>query len=424
MDSELSIERKSESSHRTDRLEGMQEHGIVMMASNLLERESKQMCDQLLEGHRTPVGFPVWPTGRRRDVMERVHSLSEGRIKRDILPLVVPSAENLHFCGESGFDLLGDEIQTEWTRCAPMGSSRPKPDYVAGLRRNAFTKGMFDKLRNYATPFRPFLFTHDICYPFLIAEAKSGEEGLAEAERQNIHSASIAVRSIIELYWAAYGKHDARVKQLYGQALVFTVSHNHDEVHIYAHFAVLVEGSIELLKFHRYQIALISLTMFNGRYQDIPYTFAYNVYKNFAPQHLQRIVEAARQLDETPPLVPRNQTRLSSQASSVSLEDTASEQDSQETISQDVDAFSKPSMPATVSQAQEKAKLGEQMDKLSQLLEQQRKKSQEEEKWLEQQMEQQRKDSLQQLEQQREQMESQLQQQQEIISLLKESRSS
>ena len=425
-----------------------------------MRKQSKQMCDQLLEGNRAPVSFPGWPAIRRRDVMERVQSLPEGRIQRDVLPIVVPSAENLHFCGESGLELLGDEIQTEWTRCAPMGSTRPKPDYVAGLRRKAFSKEIFEQLRNYATPFRPFLFTPDICYPFLIAEAKTGDEGLAKADRQNIHSAGIAIRSIIELHWAAYGKEDTRVQQLYGQALVFTISHNHDAVHIYAHFAVLVDGSLDQLKFHRYQIALYSLNMLNGRDQDKPYTFVRNVYDYHAPQHLQRIVDAADRLrakhkprSHSP--APSKATGLSFAAPNVSLNETASQQDSQETHSQDNDIFPKPSESASASQMKEMVKLREQIDKLLEQLEQLRRESKEKElrtqEQLEQQrrdskekeetmqlrmqeqLEQQRRDNIQQLEQQRRdskekeemmqrQMQEQLEQQKEIISLLRASK--
>ena len=103
--------------------------------------------------------------------------------------------------------------------------------------------------------------------------------------------------------------------------------------------------------------------MFNGRDQDIPYNFARNVYEKFAPQHLQRIMEAAGKLDTTTSAVASNRTGLSFQASRTSL-DTASQENSQETPSQDVDAYSKPSMPAIAAQESETAKLREQMDKL------------------------------------------------------------
>ena len=33
-----------------------------------------------------------------------------------------------------------------------MGNTRSKPYYVAELRKIAFTKAMFEKIRNYATP--------------------------------------------------------------------------------------------------------------------------------------------------------------------------------------------------------------------------------------------------------------------------------
>lgn len=44
--------------------------------------------------------------------------------------------------------------------------------------------------------------TNDILFPFLACEAKCGEVGLAVADRQNAHSASIAVNAIVQLYKA------------------------------------------------------------------------------------------------------------------------------------------------------------------------------------------------------------------------------
>ncbi len=61
------------------------------------------------------------------------------------------------FLGTMGFSLrrdgryIRDEVDTAWIRCATIGSTRPKPDYAAGLFLSAFTKDEIQKLKNYAS---------------------------------------------------------------------------------------------------------------------------------------------------------------------------------------------------------------------------------------------------------------------------------
>ena len=323
--------RKSESTrtHPSDRLTRMQEHHIFMKASALMKLASKNLCTELLGGDREPIGFPVFPAARVLDVLAQVENANEGRIQRDVLPCVVPSAENLRFWGVLGLESIAEEISALWTRCATMGSTIPKPVYVAGLSQEAFSSDELDSLRNYTTFTTPFMFTPHLCFPFLICETKSGDEGMNEGHRQNLHSAAIAVRAIFELYWAAYGKSDRRVKELYGQVLVFTIAHNHEIVYIYGHFAVLSAETPETLAFHRCQITVLSLTALDGKDLNKPQNFVRNVYDKFAPEHLKRIKEAAKKLPSPDP-----RTGASFAASGLSLRDTQSQQGFQETQSQ------------------------------------------------------------------------------------------
>ena len=303
-----------------------------------------------------------------------------------------------------------------------MGSTKPKPDYTAGLLSTAFTGEEITRLENYTQPTKPFQLTPDVCFPFLICETKTGERGMNEADRQNIHSASIAVRAIIELYREAFGqKAPDRVHELYGQVLVFTVSHNNDRVFLYGHFAIAEHDFIGELKFYRYLIALLSLTARGGADSHRAYNFVRNVYEKFAPDHRKRIKDAVAELPK-----PHQRTTLSFSASNMTLDETTSESDSQNTPSQGDGAFQKPGEPASASQKKKvnksKRQTEQQMRQINKLLqqleqqrepmEQQRKDSREKEERMERQMQQQ-------LEQQRKQMESQLQQQKEIISLLK-----
>ena len=345
MSQENSSKRNSASKYNSDCLERLAENGIYIRASALIQRTSKDLCFSFLAGDRTPGQCSCYPPEQIPNVLEHIQGLNEGRLQRDITPWVVPSAENLFFSGEITPDYIGEEIQADWTRCATMGGTRPKPDYTAGLLRTAFTKEEIGKLQKYTSFERPFFFTPNLCFPFLICGAKIGQEGIDKADRQNIHSASIAVGAIIELYKAAFGTtYPDRMNELYGQVLAFSVSHNHKLVNLYGHFAVLSDDSTRKPKFHRFDIAIFSLTMFDGADRYKAYNFVRNVYEKFAPEHRKRIKDAVASL---PALAER--TGHSFAASDLALEDTDSQQNSQVAGSQDDGVFRTPSEPASVA---------------------------------------------------------------------------
>lgn len=182
-----------------------------------------------------------------------------------------------------------EEIGAEWIRCATMGSTRPKPDYAVGLSRKVFSKSEREKLDNYVTIDRPFYFTPELCFPFLVCEVKTAEAGLTKADRQNIHSASIAVKAIISLYEEAFLLTEPdRVHDLLGKVLVFSVSHNNNFVWLYGHFAIRTD-STNNLSYHRYPNAHYSLVIDGGAERLKSYNFVMNLYEKFAPDHLKRI---------------------------------------------------------------------------------------------------------------------------------------
>nr|OQO22672.1 hypothetical protein B0A51_16500 [Rachicladosporium sp. CCFEE 5018] len=387
--------RKSSSTHHSGKEQRLEQNGIYMKSSTLLQRESKRFCDQLLEGDHEPIGYPCYPVDKIDDVLDRVHGLNEARLQRDVTPWVVPSAENLFFSGVAGLDGIGEEINAEWVRCEPMGLSRPKPDFTVGLRRSAFRNEELEKLENYGTPQNPFYFTPDLSFPFLICEAKTGRIGIDQADTQNIHSASIATKAIVSLYVAAFGREHEKTKDLLGRVLVFTVSHNNRMVNLYGHYAVAGMNSsdddgdetVDSYQYFRYDIAMFSLSMYDGRERFRAYNFVRNLYDRFAPQHLERIREAVGSVQRP---VPR--TGLSFAASDIGLDEGSSQQGSEAIASQENVVFRTPSEPASASQKRDMANMRGQLDKLLRQLQEQREESKE-------QLEQQRKESKEQLEQ-------------------------
>jgi hypothetical protein len=282
--------------------------GIHMEASDLIHTESKDIIWKYLGSHQSLGTLDIdkglgYPVERITEILHLHQGLgsSKARVQKDITPWVVPSVQDLFFRGVKNLACIGEEIREEW-KCKEMGMGQPKPDYVVGLLPNkAFIDDEIQKLQKSASSAAPFLFTRQLCFPFLMCEVTTHDQkqGLVEADRRNIHSASIAVRAIIELYQAAFGTNDPdRVNKLNGQVLVFTISHDDMKAKLYGHYATSIVGgrSEEMLEFHRHHIGTYSFTEDNGAERFTAYKFVYNIYEQFAPLHQVRIKAAAASL--------------------------------------------------------------------------------------------------------------------------------
>lgn len=205
-----------------------------------------------------------------------------------------------------------------------MGHTRPKPDYAAGLLLKAFTGEEIQKLNNYTTAISPVYFTPELCFPFLVCEAKAGERGFDKADCQNVHSGAIAVNAIISLYKAAFGANDPdRVKSLSGQVLAFSVSHDNDRVDLYGHFAALTDSVADVDKSYRSRIDLKSLAACDGKDRYASYNFVRNVYDEFVLKHRQRIKDVVAAIPE-----PGQQTASSFTGSEIALDTVDSQANS------------------------------------------------------------------------------------------------
>lgn len=272
---QTSSKRRSSSIHRSELKRRRAEQGVFMTKSPHLSNESKDLCENLLGENHIFISCTGYPERELFSVLERVQWLNKTRVQRDVMPRVVPPAEILHFHGEPGLSLISEDLNALWCYCEPKGG------YTAGLAPEAFTAEETRKLQNYSSTKRPFLFTPDICFPFLTCEAKSGDQAMSRAQSQNINNGSIAVNAIIKLYQAAFEESEPHlVKELHGKVLAFSVSHDHDSVRIWGHYAVMQDG----LKYYYHDIEQFSLTIRDGRYKNIGYHFVRNVYDKICPR--------------------------------------------------------------------------------------------------------------------------------------------
>ena len=267
----------------------------------------QQLCDTLLNGDYELPEYSLLADNVFMTTMERVRSRNKARVVKDITPWIVPSPEFLYaHHGYLHLRYLTEEINAEWTKCICLAGPRPKPDYAIGFMSSAFTDNEVMKLKSYTALDKATLFTENFYFPFLLCEVKCGEIGLTIADRQNAHSASMAVNAIIQLYRAASQAYELRQEnqalpqpeELHGKILAFSISHNHELVKIYGHYA-LIDGN--KTTFHRHLVHSFSLEAKSGSEKATAYKFTRETYNTFVPPHLERIRNLIALLPEPEP---------------------------------------------------------------------------------------------------------------------------
>ncbi|KAK5081422.1 hypothetical protein LTS08_006602 [Lithohypha guttulata] len=312
-------------------------HGVYineLQGLSYVQEESKSYCKRLLQSTYPEPQYTAFPLSKFLSVWQRVQNQLEHVV---------------------------EDIDTEWTRCKTLGGPRLKPDPALGIAASAFNEEELAKLRNYTAFERATLFTNNLYFPFLLSEAKSADVGISVADRQNMHSSSMAVNAIVQLCRAA---DEAQVVDLSGRILVFSVSHDNERVKL----------------------------------QEEDHDFVREVYHTFYPAQLKRVRDALAAMED-----PRNV----SMTSSVGMEEDGSQElDPSARSSRETAGFKRPDTPASKKQKGEMALLREQ-------LEQQRKDTEEREANLLRELEKQRQN----VGKQRQESE---QQQKELMKLLTE----
>lgn len=269
-------------------------NGCFMKANPVkINDDSKILCQTLLNTEQPTPKDSLFHDDRFERLCSMIESENEARIIQDITRLIVPSAETLYLYGATELDILIEKVNSSWLKCLPLTQTRPQPDYSVGFRASAFTDDQLNRLS-------PFVGGHkdqcsvmarwDMYFPFLTAEVKCGDQALSIADRQNMHSASVAVKGIVELF-----KRVERQKELHRSILAFSVSHDNESVRIYGHYS-LIDGNVA--SFHRHLIRKFDITDQDGKERWTAYKFTRNVYDKFVPIHLKRICSVIDQLPD------------------------------------------------------------------------------------------------------------------------------
>jgi hypothetical protein len=207
-------------------------------------------CDPLLTGEQPVPKVSLFQDDLFETTISWYQERNEPIVFRDITPLITPSAEHCYRFGSAHLEHVREDLNTLWTKCICLAEGpRPKPDFAVGLKESVFTQEEYEKLIPYIGGSKETCYvkvTNDIFFPFLMCEVKCGEVGLDIADRQNAHSASIAVNAIVQLYKAVKLQGEVNRK-----VLAFSISHDNQTVRIYGHYPI-IDG--DTTKFYRYPI--------------------------------------------------------------------------------------------------------------------------------------------------------------------------
>jgi hypothetical protein len=332
----------------------------------LVSPDSKVTCKDLQNMTCVAISPTVYSKAETLEVVKLCRNRNEAMVNRDVTPLIVPPIKSLYLKdGGNQFEHFTDEVNTQWHESWVLAGPRPKPDLAVGFFSSAFTIEENQKLTNYTSFENLTRPTDELCFPFLMCEVKCGNEGLDYADRQNMHSCSVAVKALLKLEQKAdqYRK-DKQFESLLGKILVYSISHDQKNARLYGYYA-LVEG--EKWTYYRHHIANFDI-LYNERDLLALHNFARNTLTVYAPKLLERLQKAIAAL-------PVSST-LSFSAGTMSLDDSqqGSQQPSQ---GRDAEGFAIPGLPTNAQklfdeQKEQMEQQRKQMDKLLQQLEQQR----------------------------------------------------
>lgn len=254
--------------------------------------DCRALCESLLRAEQALPPDSLFQDDRFEKTCERLRNENEAKVIRDLSPLLVPSVEILCAFGREHLDHMVDHVNQKWYGCVPLVQGpTPQPDYSAGCKETMFTKSQLRKLEPFIRGWKatPFLATAWMYFPFFTVEVKCGNEGLNIADRQNAHSAGVAVKQVVDLYRKVSRQHELNQK-----ILSYSISHDQETVRIYGHYPVIDGDETHV---YRFPVKKFDITSEAGKEKWTTYIFTTNLYDIYGAIHCERLRSA---LDELP----------------------------------------------------------------------------------------------------------------------------
>ncbi|KAF2212510.1 hypothetical protein CERZMDRAFT_41818 [Cercospora zeae-maydis SCOH1-5] len=268
-------------------------HSFMVESHGGPSDSSKAACQHLLTADQPTPTSSRFSDDVFKRTCQRLQSRNEAKVIQDISRLIVPSVEELIDFGADHLVPLVESVNEGWNNCITITKTRPQPDYAVGFGREAFSQEQLDRIQPFVGDLNDmslFMATYYMYFPFLTCEVKCGAAALDIADRQNAHSMTVALRALVELFRLV-----GREYSLHREILAFSISHDHEAVKIFGHYAEL-DGPQP--RYYRYVVRKFDFTDQNGRDKWTAYKFVRNVYDEWMPKHLQMIRSA---IDDIPP---------------------------------------------------------------------------------------------------------------------------
>lgn len=260
----------------------------ILEGKKLISKESEKLCVDLQKITHKTIESTTFSTEAIKDVIDSCQNRNEAIVNRDITPLIVPSIPSLYFGGDNSLKHVIDEVNVDWNQQCVLTGPRVRSDLAIGLFSSAFTEEEIDKLKRYTSVDNWTQVTVNMYFPFLMCEVKCGREGLDAADRQNMQSCSVAVRALLRIEQEADKyRSEKKMDNLMEQILVFSISHDQQDVRLWGHYAIVQQGK---WTYYRYRIKKFDLMEPNDVLAI--HNFVRNILKFHLPEHVRRLKNA------------------------------------------------------------------------------------------------------------------------------------
>ena len=252
-------------------------------------KEDKELCESLLWTTQPIFNDALFSDDHFDKFHSNLRGRSEARICLDLHPRLMPSVENLYICGREEFAGLIEGHNDPWVKSIPFYGPRPQPDHTYGFKWSNFTRLQRRKLMIEPTKKSFYAAREDIYFPFLTAEVKCGKQGLDLADKPNIHSMTIQMRGIVDLY-----RKINRPNDVHGRVLGFSISHDDNGERIHAYYPE-IDG--DETTYWRETLKEFGVGSDNGKDRWTSHRFTLNVCQMFALPLVERLKTV---IDELP----------------------------------------------------------------------------------------------------------------------------
>lgn len=255
-----------------------------------LAEGSLGLCKELLEREQLPPRVSLFDAEVIHETSVRVERRNETMIFRDITPLIAPSAELMALRGDEQLDILCESTNEIWTYSQELLRYQPQPSYSVGFKALAFTELQFTKVTEFfedrcTSETSPIMGTSHMFFPCFSCEIGC----LETARRQNVHNMTIGMRAVVDLFRGVN-----REAEVHRQVLAFSISHDHCQAEIVAHYPVILGETTEY-----YQQVIAYFVFTDSSYDKwTAYRFTKNMYEVWMPARFQWICSAINQLPD------------------------------------------------------------------------------------------------------------------------------